>query len=142
MTVKAGHTLTAVAEKTATCTEDGNVAHNHCSACGKNFDAAGKEIADVTVKAGHTLTRVEAKAATTEADGNIAHYVCSACGKLYADAEGKTELAAADVVIEKLADTTDNPQTADSALLTLPVLAILVSLMAVAAVVAVEKKRN
>ena len=32
-----GHSLTAVAQKNATCTEAGVLAHDHCSICGKNF---------------------------------------------------------------------------------------------------------
>ncbi|MGM9574552.1 MAG: S-layer homology domain-containing protein [Oscillospiraceae bacterium] len=46
----------------------------------------------------HTLDKVEAKAPTCTEDGNIEYYVCSGCGKLFADATGKVEITANDVV--------------------------------------------
>ncbi len=48
----AAHTMTFIPEKDATTEEDGNVAHYHCSVCGKDFeDPLGEnEIADVTIE--------------------------------------------------------------------------------------------
>ena len=105
--IKAGHTITKVEAKAATCTAEGNIEHYTCSVCGKLFaDAAGtREIAaadTVLAKLAHDLAKVEAKAATTESEGNIEYWRCADCGKLFADADGKQELFAADVVIAKL----------------------------------------
>ena len=50
--------LKPVAEKAATCTNDGNEAYSYCSACKKYYDAAGKEttLDAVTLDAtGHTM---------------------------------------------------------------------------------------
>ena len=106
------HVLEKVEALASTCTGEGNVAHYHCSVCGRNFkDAEGaQEIADVTdPAAGHALTRVEAKEPTATEDGNIAYYVCAECGKLYADAEGKTEIALVDTVLKATGnDTSDD----------------------------------
>ena len=63
-------------------------------------------------KTAHKLNKVEAKAATAESKGNIEHYTCADCGKLFADAEGKKELSAADVVIGKLSGE-DKPNPSD-----------------------------
>ena len=46
----------------------------------------------------HTLNKVEAKAPTCTENGSIEYYVCSGCGKLFADAAGKAEITANDVV--------------------------------------------
>ena len=92
----APHTLTHVAAKAPTCTQDGNKEHYHCSHCQKNFaDAEGKqELADVVEAAkGHALTHVDAKAPTCTQDGTKEHYHCSLCGKNFSDPEGKQELA-------------------------------------------------
>lgn len=98
------HSLTAVAAKEATCAAEGNTAYYVCSACGKLFsDGAGTtEItaADTVVATiPHTLTAVEAKAATCTEAGNTAYYECSVCGKYFADANGATEVTAADTVV-------------------------------------------
>lgn len=98
------HSLTAVAAKEATCAAEGNTAYYVCSACGKLFsDGAGTtEItaADTVVATiPHTLTAVEAKAATCTEAGNAAYYECSVCGKYFADANGATEVTAADTVV-------------------------------------------
>lgn len=48
------HTFTDVPEKAATCTEKGNVAYKHCSACNKNYDAEGNLLTTVETPAkGH-----------------------------------------------------------------------------------------
>lgn len=76
-----GHKLTLAQAKAATCTQDGNLAYYHCSACNNNFgDAAGtKIVSNVTVKAsGHKYSTKTTKA-TTKADGGTAK-ICSNCG--------------------------------------------------------------
>ncbi|MBQ2933231.1 MAG: hypothetical protein IJE02_01275 [Clostridia bacterium] len=61
------------------------------------YDEAG-----ILVAAGHTLTEVKEVAATADKEGTKAHYACSECDKTFADAEGKTEVTADELVIEKL----------------------------------------
>ena len=100
-----GHKMTKTEAKAATCTADGNVEYYTCSVCTKTFaDEKGKTelaAADLVVKSeGHKMAKTEAKAATCTADGNIEYYTCSACEKTFADEKGKTELAAADLVVK------------------------------------------
>ncbi|WP_156947303.1 Ig-like domain-containing protein [Ruminococcus sp. NK3A76] len=57
----------------------------------------------VTVAHTHTLTKVDGYDSTCTETGIKEHYECSDCGKLFADAEGKTELTEADIVIPKKA---------------------------------------
>ena len=98
--------LTAVAAKTETCTENGNISYWHCPTCGKCFkDAeAATEIkeAETIIAAHHTMKQVPAKDATCESEGNIAYYTCSVCGKLFSDADAVTETTADAVKLEKL----------------------------------------
>ena len=63
----AKHDLEPVNGEEADCTTDGTVAHKHCKLCGKNFDAQGNELDNVTVPKGHKL------------DKDSIH--CSVCGK-------------------------------------------------------------
>lgn len=46
----------------------------------------------------HDISAVEAKAPTATEDGVKAHYACTKCGTRYTDAEGKTEVALADLM--------------------------------------------
>jgi len=50
----------------------------------------------------HPLEHVAAVAATYDAAGSSEHWRCTACGKLFADAEGRIEIAAQDLVIADL----------------------------------------
>jgi hypothetical protein len=77
--IPAAHTLTAVEGKAASCTEDGVVAHNHCSVCEKNFDAEGNELDTVAIPAAHTPENVAGKAATCTEDGLTDGVKCSVC---------------------------------------------------------------
>ena len=91
-----GHTLTAIEEKQATCTEAGNKACWMCSVCGKFFlDAEGGKEAGLdeitTPVEGHQMKQIAEKAATCTEAGNKAYWECTVCGKLFLDAEGKTE---------------------------------------------------
>ena len=100
-----GHSMTKTDAKAATCTEDGNIEYWTCGTCSKLFsDEEGKtEIteADTVVKAtGHSLKKTDAKAATCTVDGNIEYWTCETCGKIFSDAEGKTEITAADTVVK------------------------------------------
>ena len=77
----AKHIFTEVAAVEPTCDTAGNVAHNHCATCGKNFDAEGAEIADVVVPAlGHNQVDKTFTAPTAAEDGWYAHKYCEACG--------------------------------------------------------------
>ena len=89
------HDLNFVKAVEATCTEEGNVAHWHCSECGKNYsdEEATEVLNDVTTpKAAHDTTFVEAQAHTCTDDGNIAYWHCGACGHNFADEDGEQEL--------------------------------------------------
>ena len=98
--------LKAVAAKTETCTENGNISYWYCPTCDKCFkDAeAATEIkkAETIIAAHHTMKQVPAKDATCESEGNIAYYTCSVCGKLFSDADAVTETTADAVKLEKL----------------------------------------
>lgn len=98
--------LKAVAAKTETCTENGNISYWYCPTCDKYFkDAeAATEIkkAETIIAAHHTMKQVPAKDATCESEGNIAYYTCSVCGKLFSDADAVTETTADAVKLEKL----------------------------------------
>ena len=75
------HSFTEVAAKSATCTEDGNVAYKYCADCGKYFDLEGGELQTVVVKASHNLIKVEGQEATCTEDGKVTYNHCSACEK-------------------------------------------------------------
>ena len=70
-----GHDLTEVAGVAATCTSDGTKAYYHCSRCGKNFDAMGGELTNLTIPAGHTWD-----AGVQDGLGNIT-FECQVCHK-------------------------------------------------------------
>ena len=101
------HSLTAVKEKEATCTVDGNTAYYSCGGCKKWFadENGNTEITDkssvVKPKTGHTLTHVKRINATCFKDGNIAYYTCSACNVWFSDEKGTKEIAKSSVIIEK-----------------------------------------
>ena len=89
------HDLNFVKAVEATCEKEGNVAHWHCSECGKNYsdEEATEVLNDVTTpKAAHDTTFVEAQAHTCTDDGNIAYWHCGACGHNFADEDGEQEL--------------------------------------------------
>ena len=75
------HNFTHVDGKAATCEEAGVVEHDHCSVCGKNFDAKGNELEFVNIAApGHTEEIVAGKAPTCTEDGLTDGKKCSVCG--------------------------------------------------------------
>lgn len=79
------HTLTAVAGKEATCTEEGNVAYWYCATCGVHYsDAAGtKEISADSVKLpalGHDEVSHGNYDATCTASGREDGTKCARCG--------------------------------------------------------------
>ena len=98
--------LTAMAAKAATCTEDGYDAYWVCELCGKYFsDANGTEeiaLVDVKIPAAHTMTAVDRVEPTYTTAGNIAYWYCSVCEKCFADANAETELRQEDTVIPPL----------------------------------------
>ena len=65
---------------------------------------AGGILAGCGGKEDHTLSAVNEVAATCTTDGHRAYYKCTddGCGKYFADAEGKEELSAEDVVLHAL----------------------------------------
>ena len=64
-----------------------------------------RDRADILCEHVHTLVKTDAVAATCEKDGNIEYWTCSICGRIFSDAEGKTEIAAADTVVKTLGHT-------------------------------------
>ena len=81
------HELEAVAAKSPTCTENGNLAYWHCTGCDKYFsDAAGKtEItleSTVVASQGHTWVIDEAIAPTHDKEGRTEGSHCAVCGKV------------------------------------------------------------
>ena len=108
------HTLKAVAEKAATCTEAGNKAYWECEECGKLFlDAEGKTettLEDVTLPATgqHNMVQVPAKAPTCTEDGNSAYYKCSDCGRCSSDDKGEMEIDESSMVLKAKGHTFEN----------------------------------
>ncbi len=91
------HTLTRVAPKAATCTEDGNREHYICDDCGGVFaDANGNMVifADQYVirATGHNVASHSAKDSTCFTEGVMEHYECRICHLLFKDAEGMFEI--------------------------------------------------
>ncbi|MDE6585286.1 MAG: leucine-rich repeat domain-containing protein [Clostridia bacterium] len=100
------HRLAFVAEKSATCTKEGNLAYYACGDCGKWFyDGNGNEEIfnreSVMIMPRHgNISLVGANPATCTAEGNREYYTCGDCGKWFYDAEGHGEIFnKADVVI-------------------------------------------
>ena len=76
------HTLSSVAEKAATCTENGNIAYWECGSCKAKFsDAEGKnQISDPTVKAlGHDWGNWSAGESSTCETGGTQVRTCKRC---------------------------------------------------------------
>lgn len=96
-----GHKTELVGAKDATCEAAGYTGDEVCTVCGETIKTG-----EVIDQLAHNWVAVEKKDATCAAEGMEAHYACDAgCGKLAADAEGAEEVAAADLVIAKLAHT-------------------------------------
>ena len=102
-TPKCQHSMNAIAEVPATCTENGNIAYWQCTKCNKyyNDEDGNTEITldDVGIPAGHKLIHVAATAASPIAEGCIEHWKCSACGKYFSDSSGGQEIKEEDVII-------------------------------------------
>ena len=82
-------------EKEPTCKKDGNKAYSHCSACGKYYDADGKEttLDAVTMKAtGHTMKHHPAIPADCTKNGIKEYWQCEKCGNKYSDEQGSKEI--------------------------------------------------
>ena len=87
--------LKPVAAKAATCTNDGNEAYSYCSACGKYYDADGKEttLDAVTLDAtGHTMKYHPAIPADCTKRGTKEYWECEKCGNKYSDEQGSKEI--------------------------------------------------
>lgn len=99
------HNLNFVKPNDATCTEDGNVEHYHCSVCGMNFadEAGATELTDVVIPAAHAFGDwMPKKEATCTEDGHEDHFYCSACGlykKLSSDGETYVDATEKEVII-------------------------------------------
>lgn len=78
----AGHAYGTWIEEVATsCGAVGTLAHYHCSACNKDFDASKTELTDIVIPTtSHTYgTWINEVAAGCETSGTLGHYHCSGC---------------------------------------------------------------
>lgn len=78
-----GHDLVAVEAKAPTCVDDGNIAYDKCSRCGKLFvDGASVTEADVILPATgvHTLEHMDAERPTCHKAGHTEGQYCTVCG--------------------------------------------------------------
>ncbi|MBR2985863.1 MAG: hypothetical protein IKC58_04635, partial [Clostridia bacterium] len=88
------HTLEDVSAQSATCTQDGVIAHKHCTVCDGYFDLSGNQLTKeqtVVPALGHTISEHPAVAPTCTQDGNVKYWGCSVCDKKFADPDGKIE---------------------------------------------------
>lgn len=83
-----------VITKAPTCTETGSRIKN-CSLCGETMT-------DTVPALGHDMQYHAAAAATETAGGNVEYWQCGRCGLYFADAAGKTQIAAEDTLIPPL----------------------------------------
>lgn len=102
---KCTHVMEATEAKTATCTEDGNIAYWRCVDCAKYFideeNFAEITYMDTIVYAtGHqNVTATPAKEPTVEDYGNKPYWYCSDCEKYFSDESCKTIVTYNDIVI-------------------------------------------
>ncbi len=79
---------------TVTCTQAGDIAHNHCPNCGNNYDDEGNLLESIASDAlGHEMEGHEEMAPTCCAEGNYEWYWCNNCYCYFKDAEGNEEYA-------------------------------------------------
>ena len=102
-TVTHKHILTRVAEKLASCTQDGNTAYYKC-VCGDVFlDILGQKkttLAEVTIaKKEHNLSYTPGIEPTCKKDGRMEYWSCSNCLKNYTDEECTEEIKLSQVVL-------------------------------------------
>lgn len=77
----------SVAKVSATCTETGIIAHDHCSRCGKDLDGDTVLTSVIAPTIEHDYgDLIEAVESTCTENGHSAYYHCSVCGK-YFDSE-------------------------------------------------------
>ncbi len=97
------HDLEYVEASEATCTEDGNVAHWHCSACNGNYsDAKGKEVLNAVIvdAIGHDMQYNAEKAPTCTESGNVEYWHCANCELNFADEDGENIISVTIVTAE------------------------------------------
>lgn len=95
---KTGHDFEEIPEKTATCTENGNIKYYKCKTCGKLFSTNTDlystdyiSIDDTVIAAGHTYTNDKYPNGkfVDNADGSTHKQVCAACGEAKADCKNE-----------------------------------------------------
>ncbi|MBQ4601821.1 MAG: hypothetical protein IJB24_03070, partial [Clostridia bacterium] len=116
------HSLTEVAEKAASCYEDGNVAYRYCSVCGyhETLDGMPTNRFNVIVPAAHSdVVYVEAIEAKCHYTGNVEHWVCNACETVALDADFTQISNRKNVVIPRLLETADKVEAKEATCLEL-----------------------
>lgn len=111
---KISHSIKAVEEKPATCTENGCKAHFACEHCGATYsDADGKNATDLKSlaipKTNHpNITEVQAGVDTEQKFNWLYHWYCEDCDGYFADSFGDTVLSKDDVVYSTIPTVTIN----------------------------------
>lgn len=110
---KCEHTMSQVAYKASTCTENGNIAYWHCSKCDKYFSNA-EGTTEVTIEntvipaKGHTLVTDEAIPPTYESTGLTEGSHCSICLEVIKEQEVIPKLEKNEYSITYYVDNNDN----------------------------------
>lgn len=97
---KTGHKMLLIPEKSATCTESGNIAYYQCTVCKNNYrDNAGDEIITdfksvVIDKLAHSIQYYPATESDCKNHGHDEYYQCDNCKLYFTDITGKTETSA------------------------------------------------
>jgi DNA-directed RNA polymerase subunit RPC12/RpoP len=95
-----------IAEKSATCAENGMNAHYVCSECNNYFDENGQKTTEfaLTRVAGHAFGElIPFVEPTSDKEGMKAHYECADCKKLFDENKAETDIES--LTIPALADT-------------------------------------
>ena len=110
---KCSHTMSSVAYKAATCTENGNIAYWHCSKCDKYFSNS-EGTTEVTLEntvipaTGHILFIDDAVPPTYESTGLTEGSHCAVCGEIIVKQEVVPKLEKSEYSITYYVDNNDN----------------------------------
>ena len=105
------HTLEDVSAQSATCTQDGVIAHKHCTVCDGYFDLSGNKLTKeqtVVPALGHTISEHPAVAPTCTETGLTEGSHCSRCD--YSVTQEEVPALGHDLVINNEEQTAGIPQ--------------------------------